>query len=112
MIKSIMQVIPSYVMSIFQLPSTLINYIKKMMNSLWQGQGRTTHRGINWLSWEKILMYKSQGGMSFKDFSSFNLAMLGKLQTKSESHVSRFFKARYFPNTSYLTGTGHNPSYV
>jgi len=55
--------------------------------------------------------------MGFKDLSTFNLAMLGrqggKFQTDTESLVSRIFKARYFPNKSYLTTTiGHNPSYV
>ena len=62
-------------------------------------------------------MHKSYGGMGFKDLSAFNLAMLGKqgwkFQMDTESLVSRIFKARYFPNNSYLTATiGHNPSYV
>jgi len=33
MVKSVLHAIPSYVMSIFQLPTTLINSIEKMMNS-------------------------------------------------------------------------------
>jgi len=44
MIKSVLQAIMSYVMSIFQLPSILINSIEKMMNFFCCGQGRTTHR--------------------------------------------------------------------
>lgn len=78
MIKSVLQAIPSYVMSIFQLPSTLITAIERMINSFWWGHGRSTARGINWLSWEKLSMHKSHGGMGFKDLSAFNLAMLGK----------------------------------
>ena len=78
MIKSVLQAIPSYVMSIFQLPPTLINTIEKMMNSFWWGHGRTTQRGINWMSWEKLSMHKVHGGMGFKDLSAFNLAMLDK----------------------------------
>jgi len=35
MIRSVLQAIPSYVMSIFQLPATLINTIEKMMKSFW-----------------------------------------------------------------------------
>lgn len=62
-------------------------------------------------------MHKTQGGMGFKDLSTFNLTMLGKQGWKfiSEPYslVSRIFKARYFPNKSYLTATiRHNPSYV
>jgi hypothetical protein len=35
MIKSVLQAIPSYVMSLFQLPTTLITTIERMMNSFW-----------------------------------------------------------------------------
>ena len=87
------------------------------MNSFWWGQGRMTHCGINWLSWKKLSMHKSQGCMGFKDMWAFNLAMLGKqwwnFQTKPETVVSRIFKVHYFPNRTYLTASmGHNPSYV
>jgi len=117
MIKSVLQAIMSYVMSLFQIPDTLITFIERMMNSFWWGHGRTTHRGINWLSWEKLSIHKSQGGMGFKDLSAFNLAMLGKQAWKflsePKSLVSRIFKARYFPNKSFLDANiGHNPSYV
>lgn len=117
MIKSVLQAIPSYVMSIFQLPTTLINSIEKMMNSFWWGHGCTAQRGIHWLSWEKVSAPKIHGGMGFKDLSAFNLAMLGKqgwnFINESESLVTRIFKARYFPSGSYLTAQiGHNPSYV
>ena len=81
------------------------------------GHGRSSNRGINWLSWKKLSMHKTQGGMGFKDLSMFNLAMLGKQGWKviwePDSLVSRIFKARYFPNNSNFTVTiGHNPSYV
>jgi hypothetical protein len=117
MIKSVLQAIPSYVMSIFQLPTTLINTIEKMMNSFWWGHGRTNQRGINWLRWEKLSMHKVNGGLGFKDLTAFNLAMLGKqgwkFLTEPNSLVSRMYKARYFPNNTFLTATiGHNPSYV
>ena len=35
MIKSILQVMAFYIMSIFQLPTSLINTIEKMMNLFW-----------------------------------------------------------------------------
>ena len=78
MIKSVLQAIPSYVISIFQLPSNLLIAIERKINVFWWGHGRSATRGINWLSWEKLSMHKSHGGMGFKDLSAFNLAMLGK----------------------------------
>jgi hypothetical protein len=88
-----------------------------MINSFWWGHGRTTQRGINWLRWEKLSVHKNHGGMGFKDLTALNLAMLGKQEWKflaePDSLVSRMFKARYFPNNSFLTAAvGHNPSYV
>jgi ribonuclease HI len=69
------------------------------------------------MSWERLSVHKSHGGMGFKDLTAFNLSMLGKqgwkLQTDNDSLVSRIFKARYFPHGTYLTASlGHNPSYV
>ncbi|KAK2398440.1 putative mitochondrial protein [Trifolium repens] len=117
MIKSVLQAIPSYVMSIFLLPDTIISAIEKMMNSFWWGSGGANNRGIHWMAWERLSVHKSYGGMGFKDLTAFNLAMLGKqgwkLQTDTDSLVARIFKARYFPHGTYLTASlGHNPSYV
>ncbi|XP_024630302.1 uncharacterized mitochondrial protein AtMg00310-like [Medicago truncatula] len=88
-----------------------------MMNAFWWGHGGSRNKGLNWLSWEKLSVHKNDGGMGFKDLEAFNVAMLGKqgwqLQTNTESLVSRIFKARYYPNSSYLeTKLGHNPSFV
>jgi hypothetical protein len=117
MIKSVLQAILSYAMSIFQLLTTLITTIERMINSFWWGHGNTTSRGVNWMFREKLSMHKNYGSMGFKDLSTFNLEMLGKqgwkFQTKSQLLVSRILKARYFPNNSYLMAKlGHNPSYV
>ena len=117
MIKFVLQAIPSYVMSIFQLPTTLLDSIENMMNSFWWGNGKTTQRGIHWMNWEKLSAPKIQGGMGFKDLSAFNLSMLGKqgwkFITEPDSLVARIFKARYFLTGTYLMASvGHNPNYV
>lgn len=117
MIKSVLQAIPSYIMSIFMLPSNIISTIEKMMNAFWWGHGGSNNRGIHWLSWEKFSMHKTNGGMGFKDLTAFNLAMLGKqawkFMTEPHTLASRIFKARYFPNNTFLTASlGHNPSYA
>ncbi|KEH17822.1 transmembrane protein, putative [Medicago truncatula] len=86
MIKYVLQAIPSYVMSIFLLLSSLIDAIEKMLNSFWWGNGGSNNRGIHWLSWEKLTMHKKYGGVSFKDLTAFNLAMLGKQGWKFQTH--------------------------
>ncbi|XP_031108675.1 uncharacterized protein LOC116013165 [Ipomoea triloba] len=57
------------------------------------------------------------GGMGFREVRKMNMAMLGKqgwnFLTKLNALVSRVFKARFFPNCSFLeAGVGSNPSFV
>src|SRR4030067_946497 len=117
MIRSVLHVIPSYVMSIFLLPKSIISAIEKLMNSFWWGHSGSSNRGIHWMSWDKLSVHKNAGGMGFKDLKTFNLAMLGKqgwkFMSEPDSLVSRIFKARYFPHSDYLSASlGNNPSYV
>jgi hypothetical protein len=117
MFKSILQTIPTYVMSIFLLPSTLIDDIEKMLNSFWWGHRNENVRGLHWLSWERLSVSKDYGGMGFKNLQAFNLAMLGKqawnLITKPESLITKLLKAKYFPKCDFFDSSiGHNPSFV
>nr|ABN08570.1 WW/Rsp5/WWP [Medicago truncatula] len=100
LIKSVLQSIPSYLMSTFMLPNSLINEIEKMLNAFWWGHGNGSNRG-----------------MCFKSLKAFNMAMLGKqawkILTHPKSMITRLFKARYFPTSDYFAArSGHNPSYV
>ena len=117
LIKSVLQSIPSYVMSVFLLPRSLIDEIEKMLNSFWWGHNSANSRGLHWMSWERLSIPKSFGGMGFKSFKAFNMAMVGKqawkLVSDPESLVTRLLKAKYFPQGDYFgAGIGHNPSYV
>lgn len=69
------------------------------------------------MSWECLSRHKSTGGMGFLDFKDFNVAMLGKQAwrfiTNANSLVFRIFKARYFPNCSFLDAeVGNNLSFI
>ncbi|CAJ2636477.1 unnamed protein product [Trifolium pratense] len=117
MIKSILQSIPTYVMSIFLLPKTLLDDIEKMLNSFWWGHSGNNGRGLHWLSWERLSVSKDYGGMGFKNLQAFNMAMLGKhawnLITRPSNLVTKLLKAKYFPNCDFFESSiGHNPSYV
>ena len=117
MIKSVLQSMPSYVMSIFRLPNNLLDEIEKMMNAFWWDHGGANNKGMHWLSWDKLSVHKNHGGMGFKDLAAFNVAMLGKqgwkFQTEPDTLVAKVFKAKYFPHSNYLgSRLGHNPSFV
>jgi ribonuclease HI len=116
MIKSVLQAIPSYVMSVYLLPETTVKEIERMMNSFWWGGG-VHNQGIRWLSWDRMAYPKALGGMGFRDLHSFNLAMIAKqgwnIITKPHTLVAKIYKARYFPNSSFFDSRlGHNPSYT
>jgi hypothetical protein len=116
MIKSVLQAIPSYIMSIYIIPSTTITEIERMVNSFWWSGGNN-NTGIRWLAWDKLTTPKAMGGMGFRDFQAFNMAMVAKqgwrLLQNPDALVSRVLKARYFPKTSFINSKlGNNPSYA
>jgi hypothetical protein len=116
MIKSVLQSIPSYIMSIYLVPETLIKEIERMINSFWWGGG-TNNGGIKWLAWDKMAFPKDYGGLGFRNLHHFNMAMVAKqgwnFITNPNTLVAKVYKARYFPNSSLFTSTlGHNPSYA
>jgi hypothetical protein len=78
LIKSVLQSIPTYFMSLFTILSSLCDEIEKMMNSFWWEHSGASTKGIHWMSWDKLAMHKNDGGMGFKSLPVFNIAMLGK----------------------------------
>ncbi|XP_058754632.1 uncharacterized protein LOC131627792 [Vicia villosa] len=77
MIKSVLQDIPAYVMSVFILLDTLVDDIKSMLNALWW-EGGSKNKWIRWLTWESLTYPKNEGGLDFRDFKAFNMAMVVK----------------------------------
>lgn len=99
MIKSVLQSIPSYVMSTYLIPPSVCDEIEKMMNSYWWGSSGDATKGIRWMSWERLSTPKSQGGMGFRHLHAFKFAMLGKqawkLLTQPDLLVTKLLKVRW-----------------
>ncbi|CAJ2665105.1 unnamed protein product [Trifolium pratense] len=117
MIKSVLQAIPAYVMSLFILPSSFIDDIEKMINAFWWGGGNGNSKGIHWLAWERLACPKDKGGLGFRNFEAFNMAMVAKQAWKilqnPDTLVARLIKARYFPRSTLLEASlGYNPSFA
>jgi hypothetical protein len=114
--KSVLQSIPSYVMSVYLIPETTIKEIERMINSFWWGGG-SNNGGIKWLARDRMTCPKDFGGLGFRNLHLFNMAMVAKqgwhFITKPNSLVAKVYKARYFPNSSFFASKiGHNPSYA
>jgi hypothetical protein len=116
LLKAVIQAIPTYCMSIFLLSKSLCANINSQMRKFWWGQyGKES--GINWVSWENMGKPKAEGGMGFREFSSFNLALLAKqswrLWSNPTSLIATIMKAKYYPNTSLFEAkVGRRPSYA
>ena len=105
LIKEVIQAIPTYAMSYFKFPAGFCNDLCSMANRFWWGQKRG-ERKIHWLSKQKLIRIKSEGGIGFCDLKLFNKALLARqgwrLLQNPSSLVFRILKAKYFPHTSFL----------
>lgn len=102
-------------MSIFKIPVSIIRDIeKKIANFWWRNNNKAN--GLHWRKWELLKLTKKEGGLGFKDLSTFNMAMLGKQAWRLSHHpdnlVSQIMKGLYFPNcTFWQAGKGSRPSW-
>lgn len=113
LIKTVLQSIPTYIMSCFSLPSYLVVSIESAIRAFWWGNG--SNKKLAWVSWSKMCQPKNKGGLGFRDLRTFNLALLAKqcwrLLTHLGSILGKFFKAKYYPNSDFLEATlGARPS--
>jgi ribonuclease HI/ribosomal protein L37AE/L43A len=116
LLKAVIQAIPSYCMSVFLFPKSLSSEINSLMQGFWWGH-KEKDRRIPWLSWSKMGLSKTLGGMGFRDLNTFNIALLAKqvwrIWTKSDSLIAQIMKHKYFPECSILEATvGKKPSYA
>ena len=87
-----------------------------MIIYFWWGQ-RKEEKKIAWLSWEKMCKAKLDGGLGFRNFQAFNLAMLAKqgwrLLSNPDSLCAKVYKVGYYPHGDILNSKlGCRPSYT
>ncbi|KAL3813976.1 hypothetical protein ACJIZ3_015244 [Penstemon smallii] len=115
LLKAVIQAIPSYAMSCFQLPSYFAKEIESLMAKFWW-EGKQG-KGIHWARWSVLCRSKQVGGLGFRDLETFNKALLAKqlwrLMENPDTLLGKILKARYFPHSDILGSTlGSNPSFT
>ena len=116
LLQSVIQSIPTYMMSLFAIPAGILDDINAMCARFWWG-ARGTERKMHWLSWEKLCLPKTYGGMGFRDLKIFNQALLAKqgwrLMCDTTSLVHLVMSARYYCNSSFRHALrGFDPSFI
>jgi hypothetical protein len=77
LIKSIAPAVPTYAMMVFKIPINICKGMTDAISHFWWGDDDDKRR-IHWQAWWKLCLPKYKGGMGFRDFHCFNLAMLAK----------------------------------
>ena len=76
-IKSNVQALPTFTMSVFMLSQGFCDKYEKMIREFWWGE-REGQRKVHWMSWERMTRPKRAGGIGFRDMRLFNQALLAK----------------------------------
>ena len=92
-------------MSVFKLPASVCDELTRLMRQYWWGIENGKNK-MAWLSWDKMRLPKSMGGMGFRDMRAFNQELLAKkawcrIDTPA-SLCARLLKSKYFPSGSLL----------
>jgi hypothetical protein len=71
-----------------------------MTRDFWWGD-KNERKKLHWMSWDKLMRRKGQGGMGFRDLHLFNQALLAKqawrLIAFPDSLCASVLKAKYYP---------------
>ncbi|XP_057438408.1 uncharacterized protein LOC130730413 [Lotus japonicus] len=93
-----------------------ITDIERMISKFyWRGDA--DRRSIHRLKWDSLCRSKFDGGIGFRDFKAFNMALAGenwwRIFKNPDSLLGRVFKAVYFPQSSLFAAKKHGrPSYA
>jgi hypothetical protein len=105
LLKAVAQAIPVYAMSVFLIPKGVCKSMMDAISKFWWGDDDNSNK-MHWYAWWKLCYPKSEGGMGFRDFNSFNLAMLAKqgwrLINDPNSLCARVLRTKYYPHGDIL----------
>ncbi|CAN0907190.1 Transposon TX1 uncharacterized 149 kDa protein [Linum grandiflorum] len=116
LIKSVLQAIPSYIMSLFILPTNLINKMNTMIRRFFWA-GSPSKKSIHWTNATTLCMLRDEGGLGFRDLEDFNHALVAKqawrILASPNALWVKVLKAKYFNKTDFLhANKGSRPSWI
>lgn len=104
MLKAVIQAMPTYSKSVFQLPRRICKEIETTMARFWWGH-KQNDRKIHWQKWENSGTTKAIVGLGFRQ--------IWRLLIWPQSLVSQILKCKYFQHKSIFDAKlGYNPSFI
>jgi hypothetical protein len=95
LLKAIVQAIPAYAMSVFNIPKQVCKAICNAIARFWWGGSESQRK-------QKMSIPKNEGGMGFRDLHCFNQAILAKqcwrLLSETDSLCAQVLRAKYYPD--------------
>ena len=105
LIKSVMQAMPIYSMSIHRLSKDTYNRIDRIIRDFWWGNTAEV-RKLHTIAWDTICQPKEIGGVSIRKTEQFNQALLAKqywrINQNPQSLLATTLKGKYFPKAQNL----------
>ena len=77
LLKSVLQALPTYAMSLFLLPQGFCEELSSLCKQFWWGR-LAESKGMAWKKWSNLCVSKNDGGLGFHDLENFNFALLAK----------------------------------
>jgi hypothetical protein len=113
---AVIQVIPTYTMSVFQLQKTLSRELNTMMEKFWWGHKDNDNK-IAWMRWDWMGKTKERGGLGYREPECFNKALLAKVgwrfHQEPDSLVAKTYREKYYPGGVFMESfLGKRPSYA
>ncbi|XP_048604677.1 uncharacterized protein LOC125582165 [Brassica napus] len=98
MLKSVLSVKPTYAMTCFKLPLSLIKRIQSALTRFWW-DANPDERKMCWVAFSELAKSKGEGGLGLRDIEMFNVALLAKqswrIATNPECLLSRVLLGKY-----------------
>ncbi|CAL1384015.1 unnamed protein product [Linum trigynum] len=106
LLKAVLQAISTFIMSTFLLPLSITNKMDSILRRFfWAGSMKK--RSIHWCKARVLEDPKQVGGLGFRNFHLFNLALVGKqvwrMLTNPDALWVKLLKGLYFPDRDFLS---------
>lgn len=106
MIKYVVQVIPTYTMSTFEVPLSICDKIDSATRRFWWNSSSLRERYLAWKAGDNLCMPKNVGGLGFRKTKDFNMALMAKLSwmigSKKEFLCIKFLRSKYKVSEHWL----------